>query len=277
MHVDDYLDAFLEANRADAEHRANVDEPQATHLHEMLHKVRSRTHHDLFALLRGDDDIVRHQPMAAFDKVKRHLAFSDTGLSGDQQADPIHGDEGSVYGLLQRKLIVQELAQEGHEASSGGSRHKNRHIYLRRHLHQFRINLVVFRKKDTRNRELDQIVEGFAPARFGEVPQVQRFGVAQDLNALVGKEVDIPGQRESRAMQITLLHFPFRGIDRIDGADLQPNTRGELLDDEGDGQTLLLEYLRSMWHGIAWGQGTSTLSRMRCTISSLVTSSASAS
>src|SRR5690606_20950252 len=144
----------------DAEHGANIDEPQSAHFHEMLHQVGARSHQQIFFLPGDDDHVIRHEAMAALDQIQSYLAFPDTRFPYEQEADSVDIHQGPVNGLLQRELVAEEIPQDGHEVGRGQGRPIDRDSVLCSRIYEALADDIALRQHDAWNRERDERLEG---------------------------------------------------------------------------------------------------------------------
>ena len=75
LQVDHDLDALLQADGPDPEHRLHVDDAEPSDLHVMPEQLVPGADQHVAVAARDRDHVVRHQPVAAFDQVERKIAI----------------------------------------------------------------------------------------------------------------------------------------------------------------------------------------------------------
>src|SRR5579863_6732888 len=85
LEVDHHLDALLLPHGTDAEYRANVDQSDAAHLHEVPLQLVAAADQEVGPPARHQDQIVGDQPVAALHEIEYTLGFPDAALAGEQQ------------------------------------------------------------------------------------------------------------------------------------------------------------------------------------------------
>src|SRR5690554_5722364 len=99
-----------------------------------------------------------------------------------------------MYHRLHGKLVLQKVLQQVHESCGFDVGHKNRYPRLIDKPEQRVRQSVVRREKDNRYVEPENILEGLLYPGVIKMVQILALRVANDLDPLPGKELNIAGQ-----------------------------------------------------------------------------------
>jgi len=153
-----------------------------------------------------------------------------------------------VKGLLLGELITQKLTQHHHEFHGGLGRDKQGNASVRCELNQPVVEDVAFGQNDAGKREFQQVVERFFLCFLTHVGQIPALRITQQLNALVGKKLEITSQYQTWPVKTAFRYLPAFKINRIQSPNRYSNRRVQLTYHERDGNRLLLKNLGLTTH-----------------------------
>jgi hypothetical protein len=151
--------------------------------------------------------------------------------------------------LVQGKLIVEKIGDQVHRLGRGVASGINRHSGCRSHIEQFGFKLVGAGQDNAGNLETHQMLECAPALGIAEVIEKPGFGIAENLDPLVGEEVGESGESKTRPVQFTLGNPAFLFIDPVQPAQLDIVVFADVLKKIGDRYRSLFYALLVEIHG----------------------------
>src|SRR6266566_2646873 len=202
LELDDHLDTLLLPHGADAEQRADVDQPHAPDFHIVLGELVPPTDQHVVPPARDVDDVVRDQPMAALHEIEHALALPDARAAEEQQAHAEHVGERRVHRGGRRERVVQERPEAAVELRGLESGADHRHTLGARQVDELGRRLLPLRDDDARELELQQRLERATTRGGVQGREVGDLGFAEDMDAVRGEPLGVPGEHEPRARRL---------------------------------------------------------------------------
>src|SRR5690606_2178498 len=185
--LDHDLDAFLLADRTNAEQSANVDQSDAADLHVMGMEVQPPTEQYVIAAFRNLYDVVRNQAMPALDQVEHALALADAAATDEQEPDAVDVGHRAVHRRGRGERVVEPGLQPPIELARLELGAQHRYARRIRKLDQDARHLLVLGDDHGGNRQAQQPLDGFPPCFVIDRAQVPDFRLAEHLQATARK------------------------------------------------------------------------------------------
>ncbi len=195
----------------------------------MVDNIIARGYQHLLAFPVDHDRIVGHEAMSPLDQVEGDLRLAEPALADEQHAYSVDVDHGSVVLLVLGKLVVEKIRDQVYGLGRRMARDEYRNAGGRRHLDQFIVQLVVTGENNAGNLELHEVLESLDPCLVVKLVEKTGFGVAENLDALVGKKIGKTRKSQARTVEIAFENPPFLLIHVVQTAKFDIETFADIL------------------------------------------------
>jgi hypothetical protein len=152
--------------------------------------------------------------------------------------------------LIEGKLFIEKIRDDinGFRRRMTGGIHG--YPGVRRHFKQVFRQLVIAGENNTGHFESHEVFKLALPVLFIEMVQEPGFGIAEDLNTLVGEEVCETGKCKARPVQITLENPAFLFVYTVQTAQFDVVLPADIVDEICNRDGSLFQSLLFKVHGL---------------------------
>ena len=214
-------DAFRIAHTAHAVNAFHVDDPDPADLHVMLNDGGGQRIHDPFAAPADRDHVIRHHAVAALHEFQRRLALADPRRAGDQNAHAVTINRRPMNDRLGREFLGEKQNDAADHLVRAAARPQHGNPPAVAHVEKDIARTQAAREHERRNLKREHGFETVLELRRRELLHEMDFGVAQDLNAVVGEVFEVPAQGQARTVDVGDEHGPPDPLKPADDLELQ--------------------------------------------------------
>src|SRR5690606_23547797 len=193
-----HLDPLLLADGADAEERADVDDPDPADLHVVPLELVAGADEDVVAAPRNVHQVVRHEAMPEIGRAEYALALPDAAPADEQEADTVDVREGPVHGRARRHAFLEKRLDAPEQLPGLEGRPQDRDPSLPCQVDHDLRHLLPLADHDPRDVEREEELQRGAQLLRRLRQEVAHLGLAEELEAPAREAFGEAGEHQAR-------------------------------------------------------------------------------
>ena len=192
----------MQTDRANAEDRLHVHEPDAANLHVMSLELVAAPYDDVMPAAGGNDQVVGNQAVTTLHEIEHALGLADAALSYEQKSDAVDVCERAMKRCGWRKLFRDRRFHAREELRGFERAPQDRHAAMPRRLHHFVRDVLPLRHDDAGNLEGEEQLHDLAAPRGRERREVGDLRFAEHQHAVRRETIDVSREHEPRTRHL---------------------------------------------------------------------------